>query len=173
MDKLKFLCILTLTSGIVSGCVGYRGVEQNEVVYKWKAGNLLHVFNVSRMLFSEEGESYLLRRDGAYSDFGGDFIYCDSEKYLCMVGGIAAAVPKEISGQVEWSFENWQCHSNMPIRKNILNSVSCSYRGQVTEFLYDSVRGVVSYKNRGKATEKEMQLLGEKGLLSSSKTLPR
>jgi len=166
MKRFRLPVIFLVVVGIVPGCIGYKKNSDREIFYKWKNGNLVHVFNMSKMLFSEEGENYLSRRDGRYTEFGGDFVFCDSDKYLCIVGGIAAAVPKDMSGQTEWVYKNWGCKSDRPVYENTSAHISCSYKGQVTEFLYDSAHGITSYTNRGKATEKQMQLVGTVGLLA-------
>ncbi len=165
------LPIFFITCGVIilNGCASIHSHEDREVIYKWKNGNLVHVFNTANMLFSEEDVEYLARRNGVYSEFGGNFRFCNSEKYLCVVGGVAAAVPRNMSGQTDWVYENWICQSKQPIYKKEIVSISCSYKGQVTDFKYSSLQGVISYTNRGKATIKEMELMGGNiGLLAKN-----
>lgn len=128
---------------------------------------MVHIYNLSTWWSSEEGRDYLSRRNGRYSDFGGSFRYCESTEYLCVIGGIAAAIPRKISGQKEWDFENWSCSTKSPLSSDKINLISCSYKGRITLFKYDVMSGIISYTNKGNATEKTLDLIGDRGLLAN------
>lgn len=167
VERAALIFSLTVIAISSHGCAHRRAPERNEVIYKWEDGNLIDVFNLSTMWGSQEGIGYLSERNGNYGEFGGRFYFCSNSDFLCVIGGIAAVVPRSMDGQSEWSFENMQCRSNEPIGASVLNAISCTHRGQVTEFTYSAQQGIVSYQNKvGDPPWRKMRLYSEIGLLA-------
>lgn len=164
--KSVIYCVYLLILFILIGCAS---TQNSEIVYiRADTGRHLHVYNTKTMSFSVESVDYL-KGEKSYSDFGGSFSYCGSTEFLCIVGGIGAAVPKLKNGQTNWQFENWICQSKLPLESNQDNKIECSYKNQITKFLYASHRGIVEYSltsNDGK--EERYILLGEFGLISGA-----
>ena len=154
---IGFLCIIL---------VACASIPKNEIIYQVKNGRLLDVYDLNNGINSSMGLSYLNNRNGQYGEFSGRTIFYEDNEYLCVVGGIVAAVPKVNKGQKKWSVNGWDCHTNNPLTESA-SEITCTYKKQTTNFLYSYKKGVISYINESNP-EKEFILVDEYGLLAQS-----
>lgn len=153
---------------LLSGCASNGGGDGEVFYLRTDYGRGLDVFNYNHKWISNEGVSYLCERDQEYGEFGGRFYTCDeNSEYLCIIGGIAAAVPVKAQGQTKWQVSEWSCSAEMPLVDGELINIACEYKGQRSDFTYSSRRGVTAYyRDQHDGSVVTYVLVGEFGVLS-------
>lgn len=179
MKFVNLALIVFLAAQLLTACATHstmyqkaphqNGPNETEIIYKSNYGSRIDVFNIEKLWSSQEGIGYLDRRDFKYSEFGGRMRFCSSVDYYCVIGGIAAAVPKKINGQKKWRVEEWECESQTVLSAQSQTTITCTFKGQSTRFTYSPSRGIISYTNLSRPNIK-LELIGDKGLLAAPST---
>ncbi|MDZ7923650.1 MAG: hypothetical protein U5M23_06235 [Marinagarivorans sp.] len=86
MKLIKFVLVALM----LLGCAGQRkshpaGLE--DIVYRKKNTNVLDVYNLTKLYFSNEDIEYLRKRNFKYGEFGGQIKNCSNDEYYCLIGG--------------------------------------------------------------------------------------
>ena len=106
---------------LVAGCISTPPAKSagEEIIYRMENTSVLEVFNLTRLWVASMGVNYLDRRDGRYGELGGSFEFCSDAEYFCLIGGIAAAIPKKFDGQTTWQFNGISCKSDTPLAEGL------------------------------------------------------
>jgi hypothetical protein len=165
--KFKTLLVAFLVASILPSCSNnpVSNKIEEEIFYISNNGRNVDVFNITELWSSEEGVEYLNRRDFKYSEFSGRMKVCTSADYYCVVGGIAASVPKEIKGQKQWQADAWKCQAETPLLSQKSTVITCDYMGKSTRFTYSPEKGITSYYFLSDPNIR-YELIGGKGLLA-------
>ena len=152
---------------VVTGCVSGPLVKSpgEEVFYRKENTAVLEVFNLTTHWFASVDARYLGRRDGDYGEFGGSFEVCSDAEYFCLIGGIAAAIPKKFDGQTSWQFRDITCKSAAPLTDDHLVSVDCSRGNWTNRIDYSPARGITSYWSAAEPGQ-QFSLVSRPGLLA-------
>lgn len=148
----------------ISSCHSIKK-DEVEIIYLIANSKNVSIFNITRQWFTSEDVLYLNERNYEYGEFGGEFEFCSNVDFYCLAGGINIAIPKKLSGQREWVYENRVCSTDKPLSEYNENIIECENNGDIVQFTYSEEKGVSSYvmfddKKRART------LLGEKGLFA-------
>ena len=139
-------------------------MRAEEIVYRKEGTSVIKVFNVERLWFGNLGVSYLERRDGRYGEFSGSFEFCSDAEYLCLDGGIAAAIPKKFDGRTSWQFKEISCKADSPLAEGGVANIDCTSGNWANRFTYSQAQGITSYSIAAEPGQ-QYTLLAPPGLL--------
>lgn len=157
---------------LVAGCISTPPAKSagEEIIYRMENTSVLEVFNLTRLWVASMGVNYLDRRDGRYGELGGSFEFCSDAEYFCLIGGIAAAIPKKFDGQTTWQFNGISCKSDTPLAEGKAALIDCSRGNWSNRLNYSQSHGITSYSSAAEPGE-QYSLIAPPGLLQAFQDL--
>jgi hypothetical protein len=167
---IRVSLIIHVLFGCVDNSMLIKNPDQKEIIYISSNGLNVDVFNIEELWFSEEGVEYLNRRDFEYGEFGGRMEFCSNKDYYCLGGGLNVTIPKSLSGQKAWQFQERECQANTALSDQQQTDIVCRFKGHTRRFTYSPQQGIVSYfYDRPSGASYEFKLRGDKGLFAPSR----